>query len=76
MFGPLLFVAGAVGGLISLAFLVGVLIVEPLAFFIVMAIAALMWHLAGKPWTRWGRENQGSWFADSEPPTYDDDEDF
>lgn len=76
MFGPLLFVAGAVGGLISLAFLLSVLIVEPLAFFIVMGIAALMWHLAGKPWTRRGRRGQAGWFTAGDAPSYDDDEDF
>ena len=54
--GPLLFVAGAVGGLISLAFLVSLLLIEPVAFFVVMAIGALAWHLAGKPWTRAGRD--------------------
>lgn len=54
--GPLLFVGGVLGGLICVAFLVGVLFIEPVSFFIVMAIGALAWHLAGKPWTRAGRE--------------------
>lgn len=75
MFGPLLFVAGAVGGLISLAFLLGILIVEPLAFFILMAIASLVWQLAGRPWTRRGRQGRG-WWAAGDEPLYEDDDDF
>lgn len=76
MFGPLLFVAGAVGGLISLAFLLGILIVEPLAFFILMGIAALVWHLAGRPWTRRREQPGPGWFTPDDAPAYDDDEDF
>ena len=73
VFGPLLFVAGAVGGLISLAFLLGILIVEPLAFFILVAIASLVWQLAGRPWTRQG---QGGRWAAGDEPLYEDDDDF
>lgn len=71
----MLFVAGVAGGLVSLAFLVGVLIVEPLAFFILVALAALVWHLAGRPWTS-GRGRPGpDGSTTREEPVYDD-EDF
>lgn len=76
MFGPLLFVAGAVGGLVSLAFLLGVLLVEPLAFFILVALASLVWHLAGRPWTRRGRQGQPGWWEAANEPVYEDDDDF
>jgi hypothetical protein len=76
VFGPLLFVAGAVGGLISLAFLLGILIVEPLAFFIVLGLAFLSWQWAGRPPRRGRDRTRPGWFTPLDPPTYDDDEDF
>ena len=54
--GLLVFVGGVLGGLICVAFLVGLLFTEPAGLFIAMAIVALVWHVAGKPWTRAGRE--------------------
>lgn len=76
MFGPLLFVAGILGGLVSLAFLLGVLIVEPLAFFIVIGLAFLCWQLAGRPWTGRRGEAAAPWITTLEAPVYEDDEDF
>ena len=73
--GPLLFVGGVLGGLMCAAFLVGLLFIEPISFFIVMAIGALAWHLAGKPWTRVGREQaRREELATQHQPAYDDDE--
>lgn len=75
--GPLFFVAGALGGLICVAFLVGVLFTEPVSFFIVMAIGALAWHVAGKPWTSVGREQaERDRLATQHEPVYEDEEDL
>lgn len=75
--GPLLFVGGILGGLICIAFLVGLLFIEPVSFFIVMAIGALAWHVAGQPWTRAGREQaRRDKLATQHQPAFDDEEEW